>query len=107
MELLFNFNKEMIGFANEDKLVRMTLENIADTENVIVIQKDNGDVRIMSEKIHGLMVEYALNKKLEEAEGDDEDQEPPRNIFERVMNAVFGDDDDEPVVKKNKASMVL
>lgn len=73
-----------------EKIFRITLHNISEKENLIEIQKENGDVRVMSESILLMIEEQEMNRKADEEEEEEEEipepPPPPRNAFERFIN---------------------
>ena len=77
-----------------EKISRVILDNIGDNENLITVIKENGDVKVMSERILLMIEEYELNRKAEAEEEEEEEipepPPPPRNAFERFMNFLRG-----------------
>jgi hypothetical protein len=61
LEKVFAFDKERINMRFGEQLLRVTLENIADTENLIAIHKKSGELKVMSVRIDEMMRDYELN----------------------------------------------
>jgi hypothetical protein len=87
IEKIFAFEKQRIDLKPTEKILKLTLENIADTENLCTIHKENGEIKVMSERILAMIEEYELNRKVDEEEEEEElpPPPPPRNAFQRFL----------------------
>ena len=71
----FSFDKSFVDIGTFDSIKKITLENYADQENLIVIHMASNQIKVFSESIEIQMIEYANNVKAAQEDDDSESDE--------------------------------